>query len=126
MTSLLDLPTDSHDSIVTLLGKRKIRSPGIFGPLLPSDKKVKTDDVKMFRSVHLIERTAPIKSVAEAEEILRQDPYNSNAYRYLGWYLLQDQEQNVSSVKAAVTHLKMSIAYGNRNVPITGPETIVM
>ena len=79
----------------------------------------------MFRNIHLVERTAPINSVAEAEEILRQDPSDSTAYRYLGWYLLQDQEQNARSVEAAVNHLKQSIAYGNRNVPVTGPEKIV-
>lgn len=67
----------------------------------------------MFRNIHLVENTAPIKSVPEAEEILRQNPSDSDAYRYLGWYILQDQEQNVSSIKAAVTHLKQSIAYGN-------------
>ena len=97
----------------------------MFGPLLP-DNKLKRDDVEMFRNVHLIERTALIESVAEAEEILRQDPSDSNAYRYLGWYLLQDQEQNVSNIKAAVTHLKESIAYGNCTVSVTGLQRIIM
>ena len=67
----------------------------------------------MFRNIHVVERKALIKSVADAEEILKQDPSDSNAYRYLGWYILQAQEQNESGVKAAVTYMKQSISYGN-------------
>ena len=103
----------SHDSIVPSKGRRRNGDRGIFSPLLPSDDKLKRDDVKLFRSVHVVERKAPIKSVTEAEEILRQDPSDPDAYRYLGWYLLQDQGQNISNIKAAVTHLKQSIVYGN-------------
>ena len=125
MTSLLGLPTTSHDSIISSTGKRRNGSRGIFGPLLP-DNKLKRDDINMFRSVHLVERTAPIKCVAEAEKILSQDPSDSNAYRYLGWYLLQDQGQDVSNVQAAVTQLKKSIAYGNCTVPVIGLKKIVM
>lgn len=113
MTSLLGLPTTIYDVIVPPTEKRRNRNRGMFGPLLPSDNNLKRDDVKMFRNIHLVERTALIKSVAEAEGILKQDPSDSNAHRYLGWYTLQAQEQNESSVRAAVTHLKQSISYGN-------------
>ena len=126
MTSLLGLSTTSHDNIIPSTGRHRYSNRRIFGPLLPSDNTLKRDDTKLFRNIHLVERRAPIESVAAAEEILRQDPYDSNAYRYLGWYLLQDQEQNVSSIKAAVTHLKKSTAFGNCTVPVTGLKKIVM
>ena len=126
MTSLLGLSTASPESIIPSTERRRYGNRRIFGPLLPSDDTLQRDDTKLFRNIHLVERRAPIKSVAEAEEILRQDPSDSDAYRYLGWYLLQDQEQNVNNTKAAVTHLRKSIAYGNCTVPVTGLKKIVI
>ena len=105
--------------------ERRIRKTGIFGPLLPDVSKLERDDIKDFRNIHLIRMKAPIKSVTEAEEILKHDQRDPQASKYLGWHLLQSKTEKVSTTEAAIAHLKRSITYGNRTLTLTHPEVSV-
>ena len=82
-------------------------------PRLPKFTNYGSDDIKLFRNVHLIEEQPGIGGVIEASEILSQDPSHPIASKYLGWSLLQTSSHSIDAVMDAIRHLNVSIASGN-------------
>ncbi len=81
--------------------------------MLSSKIDSERDDVKTFRSVHLVEKRPPIATVEEAVRILERDPLDPNASQYLGWHLLHSRKGSADAVQDAITWLKHSISQGN-------------
>ena len=82
-------------------------------PILPKSTNYDSDEIKLFRNVHLIEEQVGIRSEAEALEILKQDPSHAIASKYMGWSLLQYSRHDINVVMDAISYLKISIASGN-------------
>ena len=84
--------------------------------MFPSKIDSERDDVKTFRSVHLVEERPPIATVEEAERILERDPLDPldpNASQYLGWHLLHSRKGSAAAVQDAITWLERSVSQGN-------------
>ena len=91
--------------------KRPKSKIGVFGPLVADVSNFENDELNAFRNIH-VEMKVPINSLTEAEEILKQDKCDPHALKYLGWHLLQSQNQTIGSTRAAIDYLEQSISYG--------------
>ena len=114
VTSPLRLKTTHEDNSAPPASTQRKHSRGAFAPILSSKIHLETEDIRIFRNVHLVERYPPIGSVEEAERTLERDPSNPNASQYLGWHLLQSRKGSADAVQDAITWLKRSISQGNK------------
>ena len=84
----------------------------VFSPLLPYDSDGKDDDIRAFRNIHLVERKASIKSLAEARKALELDPLDASALQFLGCHLLQSRTHTGNIIEDDISLLRKSVVSG--------------